>query len=180
MQWSWSIDSRSIAIGFPSTGWGVYLRRRDAVVQWSESVVRSYHGERWREWPSERIEKKSVAKHIVHGCALIGNVSNFHESKKWILWGDSIVFLYPGRMAADDPLCNEPLVSVEFEVFGKVQGKSEVLSGRRSSGIRLMSFHLKRDFRWTFPHVTLARLRVELIERQGRKKCAFDVVICQL
>lgn len=25
-------------------------------------------------------------------------------------------------MAADDPLCNEPLVSVEFEVFGKVQG----------------------------------------------------------
>ncbi|TGZ46660.1 Uncharacterized protein DBV15_11574 [Temnothorax longispinosus] len=25
-------------------------------------------------------------------------------------------------MAADDPLCQEPLVSVEFEVFGKVQG----------------------------------------------------------
>ncbi|XP_078049765.1 acylphosphatase-2 [Augochlora pura] len=25
-------------------------------------------------------------------------------------------------MAADDPLRNEPLVSVEFEVFGKVQG----------------------------------------------------------
>ncbi|KYN19864.1 PREDICTED: acylphosphatase-2 [Trachymyrmex cornetzi] len=24
--------------------------------------------------------------------------------------------------AADDPLCREPLVSVEFEVFGKVQG----------------------------------------------------------
>ncbi|XP_034172939.1 acylphosphatase-2 [Osmia lignaria lignaria] len=25
-------------------------------------------------------------------------------------------------MAADDPLRNEPLISVEFEVFGKVQG----------------------------------------------------------
>ncbi|XP_015523661.1 acylphosphatase-2 [Neodiprion lecontei] len=25
-------------------------------------------------------------------------------------------------MGADDPLCSEPLVSVDFEVFGKVQG----------------------------------------------------------
>lgn len=40
----------------------------------------------------------------------------------------------PGRMAAEDPLRDEPLVSVEFEVFGKVQGKGELLStkeGRR-------------------------------------------------
>lgn len=27
-------------------------------------------------------------------------------------------------MPSDDPLRNEPLVSVEFEVFGKVQGKN--------------------------------------------------------
>lgn len=75
------------------TGWGVYLRRRDAVVQWSESVGRSYHGERWREWPSE---KKSLRPSIVHGCVLIGNfVSNFRriEEVDLVRWPCCVPFI---------------------------------------------------------------------------------------
>lgn len=62
-------------------------------------------------------------------------------------------------MAADDPLCNEPLLSVEFEVFGKVQGKSVVLLARRSTSIRLMLLHLKPNIRSDISRVVLLRLR---------------------
>lgn len=45
-------------------------------------------------------------------------------------------------MAADDPLNLEPLVSVEFEVFGKVQGEAtqqRVLQIHRET-IRVLEF----------------------------------------
>lgn len=71
-------------------------------------------------------EEKSSAKHRAWLCA-----DRKFRFELWTNRGSGscevtlLCSLYPGRMAADDPLRNEPLVSVEFEVFGKVQGKSE-------------------------------------------------------
>lgn len=125
MQWSWPIDSRSIAIGFPSTQggesiWGV-------ATPWCNDQNQSVGRITAKGEESGRQRRKVFGQaSCMAVCWSEISFRTLDESRKWILWGDPVVLtLYPGRMAADDLLRNEPLVSVEFEVFGKVQGKSE-------------------------------------------------------
>lgn len=70
-------------------------------------------------------------------------------------------------MAADDPLCREPLVSVEFEVFGKVQGEYRQTFVQACSGSTILSFSSgsSRDVLRTF-FLRRATSRVEFSQFQ--------------
>lgn len=91
-------------------------------------------------------------------------------------------------MAADDPLCREPLVSVEFEVFGKVQGECCQLFVATYQGQRLIvltaccsklfKFQL---FRSQFKFLQyLQGTNYETLNYTDRTRTQFSQISCQI